>query len=90
MEYVGEIVSQDEGERRGRIADKNNLSYIFKLNDDRYAHQITSYPLTIEPPNRHLMTVEPYITSLHKLFALTLTYYLPYPYPNTLLALTLT
>ena len=39
MEYVGEVVSQEEGERRGRIADKNNLSYMFRLNDDRFAHR---------------------------------------------------
>ena len=37
MEYVGEIVSQAEGERRGRISDKRNRSYLFKINEDRWS-----------------------------------------------------
>ncbi|KAL9121687.1 MAG: hypothetical protein Q9187_001753 [Circinaria calcarea] len=31
-EYVGEVVSREEGERRGLIYDKRNLSYLFDLN----------------------------------------------------------
>ncbi|CAI4224410.1 unnamed protein product [Auanema sp. JU1783] len=33
-EYTGEVVSQSEGERRGRIYDKLSLSYVFDLNLD--------------------------------------------------------
>lgn len=36
-EYVGEVITSEECERRGSIYDKRNLSYLFDLNGSKFA-----------------------------------------------------
>lgn len=46
-EYVGEVISNEESERRGQIYNKRNLSYLFDLNSGLFKSQ----NLSMEFPN---------------------------------------
>ena len=39
-EYVGEVVTSEEGERRGVVYDKRNMSYLFDLNSCKFGPMI--------------------------------------------------